>query len=159
MADVAHLLRMPEVAAGSDHAVLQDWSVAVNEEFSASDPLATIETDKAVVEVEAESAGVILRALVKAGAEVAVGAPIAVIGEPGEDVPDVDALLDELDPGHGDAGRPAGGAATDETEHPEGGATAEGGAAPDETEQPDGDGAGEAPSPSATAASRSRLFI
>ncbi len=159
MADVAHLLRMPEVAAGSDHAVLQDWSVAVNEEFSASDPLATIETDKAVVEVEAESAGVILRALVTAGAEVAVGAPIAVIGEPGEDVPDVDALLDELDPGRGEAGAPGGGAAPDETEQPDGDGAAGGGAAPDETEPPDGDGAGEAPSPSATAASRSRLFI
>ncbi len=100
---MAHLLRMPEVAAGSDSAVLQDWSVAVDEAFSAHEPLATIETDKAVVEVEAEAAGVILRALVAAGATVTVGDPIAVVGEPGESVPDVDALLVELGVGTADA--------------------------------------------------------
>jgi pyruvate dehydrogenase E2 component (dihydrolipoamide acetyltransferase) len=96
---MAHLLRMPEVAAGSDHAVLQEWSVAENEAFSAADPLATIETDKAVVEVEAEAAGVLLRTLAAAGASVPVGDPIALVGEPGEDVPDIDALLDRLDDG------------------------------------------------------------
>ena len=93
---MAHLLRMPEVAADSAEAVLQEWSVAENETFSAEDVLATIETEKAVVEVEAESGGAILRTLVAAGATVAVGAPIAVVADPGERVADVDALLAEL---------------------------------------------------------------
>ena len=93
---MAHLLRMPEVAADSAEAVLQDWSVAENETFSAEDTLATIETEKAVVDVEAESAGVIVRALVEAGARVEVGAPIALVADPDELVTDVDELLVKL---------------------------------------------------------------
>jgi pyruvate dehydrogenase E2 component (dihydrolipoamide acetyltransferase) len=93
---MAHLLRMPEVAADSAEAVLQEWAVPENQTFSAEDTLATIETEKAVVEVEAETAGVIVRALVAAGARVAVGAPIAVVADPGEAVADVDGLLRKL---------------------------------------------------------------
>lgn len=93
---MARLLRMPEVAANATDAVLEEWSVAEHAAFSAEQTLATVETDKAVVDVEAESAGVLLRTLVPAGARVEVGAPIAVLGDPGEQVTDVDALLDEL---------------------------------------------------------------
>ncbi|GAA3709296.1 pyruvate dehydrogenase complex dihydrolipoamide acetyltransferase [Nonomuraea antimicrobica] len=49
-----------------------------------------------MVDVEAESDGVILKALVPEGAHVEVGAPIALIGEPGERVADLDALLTQL---------------------------------------------------------------
>lgn len=93
---MAHLLRMPEVAADSAEAVLQEWSVGENETFAAEDTLATIETEKAVVDMEAEVDGVIVRALVPAGTRVAVGAPIAVVAAPGEAVADPDALLAEL---------------------------------------------------------------
>ncbi len=93
---MAHLLRMPEVAADSAEAVLQEWTVAERETFAAEATLATIETEKAVVDVEAESSGVIVRALVEAGARVEVGAPIAVVADPEEVVTDVDALLVEL---------------------------------------------------------------
>lgn len=93
---MAKLLRMPEVAANAAEAVLQEWSVADNTPFSAEDAIATVETEKAVVDVEAETDGVILKTLVPAGARVAVGAPIAVLGEPGEKVDDLAALLAEL---------------------------------------------------------------
>jgi pyruvate dehydrogenase E2 component (dihydrolipoamide acetyltransferase) len=93
---MARLMRMPEVAAGGTEAVLHDWSVAEGAEFGASDVVATVETDKAVVDVEAEQAGVVLKLLVAAGTSVEVGAPIAVLGDPGERVPDVDAVLLEL---------------------------------------------------------------
>ena len=46
--------------------------------------------------VEAEEPGVVLKTLVPPGAQVEVGAPIAVLGDPGEQVADVDALLAEL---------------------------------------------------------------
>jgi pyruvate dehydrogenase E2 component (dihydrolipoamide acetyltransferase) len=90
------LLRMPEVAANQTEAVLQDWTVAENAPFSAADAIATVETEKAVVDVEAEADGVILRTLVPPGSQVEVGAPIALLGEPGEQVADVDAALAEL---------------------------------------------------------------
>ncbi len=149
---MAHLLRMPEVAAGSAEAVLQEWSVAENETFSADDALATIETDKAVVEVEAESAGVILRTLVEAGASVAVGDPIAVVGEPGEDVPDVDALLAEAGVGDGGSAT-AGDGAAQATDAPERRST------PETPERPETPETTDVEPSSAPAGAGSRLFI
>jgi len=90
------LLRMPEVAAGATSALLSSWSVAVDDEYPAGRVIAVIETDKAVVDMEAESAGRILRTLVSEGTEVAIGDPIAVIAGPGERVDDVDAAVTAL---------------------------------------------------------------
>jgi pyruvate dehydrogenase E2 component (dihydrolipoamide acetyltransferase) len=81
---VPEILRMPEVAAGATEAILSAWNVPVGQAFSAGDLLVTIETDKAVVDVEAEADGVLLRLLAEAGATVEVGSPIAVTGAPGE---------------------------------------------------------------------------
>lgn len=89
---MAQLLHMPEVAANATEAVLLDWAVAERAGFSAGQALATVETDKAVVEIEAEADGVILELLVSAGSQVKVGAPIAVLGDPGEQGADIDAL-------------------------------------------------------------------
>jgi pyruvate dehydrogenase E2 component (dihydrolipoamide acetyltransferase) len=93
---VPTLLRMPEVAANATEAVLADWLVAENVDFAAADAIASVETEKAVVDVEAEDAGVVLKTLVPPGAQVEVGAPIAVLGRPGETVTDLDAVLAEL---------------------------------------------------------------
>ena len=93
---MARLLRMPEVAANATEAVLSDWTVAENASFAAEDTLATVETEKAVVDVEAEESGVVLKVLVPPGAQVEVGAPIAVLGDPGEQVVDLAELLAEL---------------------------------------------------------------
>jgi pyruvate dehydrogenase E2 component (dihydrolipoamide acetyltransferase) len=90
------LLRMPEIAASTTSAVLAGWPVAVNTRFAATDVIATVETDKAVVDVEAESDGVILRTLVAEGVEVDVGTAIALLARPGENVEDVDAALAAL---------------------------------------------------------------
>jgi pyruvate dehydrogenase E2 component (dihydrolipoamide acetyltransferase) len=90
------LLRMPEVAAGATEAVLAEWIVAERAEFAAEDTLATVETDKAMVDVAAEDAGVVLKTLVAPGAHVEVGAPIAVLGQPGEVVADIGAVLADL---------------------------------------------------------------
>ncbi|HEV2536936.1 MAG TPA: dihydrolipoamide acetyltransferase family protein [Streptosporangiaceae bacterium] len=90
---MAHLLRVPEIAAGTTEAVLATWPVPENSPYSATDVIATVETAKAVIDIEAEENGVILRRLVPEGADVAVGQPIAVIGAPGESA---DNIEDEL---------------------------------------------------------------
>jgi pyruvate dehydrogenase E2 component (dihydrolipoamide acetyltransferase) len=87
---------MPEVAANTQTATVADWLVAENESYSSDDPLATIETDKAVVDLTAEADGVLLRILASAGTEVTVGEPIAVIGQPGESAADVDRAMASL---------------------------------------------------------------
>ena len=93
---MAHVLRMPGVAANATEAVLSEWLVEESADFAAADALATVETEKAAVDVEADVAGRVLKTLVPPGAQVEVGDPIAVLGEPGEVVDDIDALLASL---------------------------------------------------------------
>lgn len=93
---MAELLRMPEVAAGATSAVLSQWPVAVGDSYATNDVLAIIETDKAVVDVEAESDGTLIHVLAVEGQEVAIGEPIALIAPPGESVEDVEATLAAL---------------------------------------------------------------
>ncbi len=93
---MAHVLRMPGVAANATEAVLSEWLVEESADFAAADALATVETEKAAVDVEADVAGRVLKTLVPPGAQVEVGDPIAVLGDPGEVVDDLDALLASL---------------------------------------------------------------
>jgi pyruvate dehydrogenase E2 component (dihydrolipoamide acetyltransferase) len=93
---MARLLRMPEVAANTLEATLSEWLLAEDAEFADGDAIATVETDKAAVEVPADGAGVLVRTLVGPGTTVAVGAPMALIAAPGETVADVDSTLAEL---------------------------------------------------------------
>ncbi len=90
------LLLMPAVGPDTTEAVLLSWPVAETVPFHRGDTIVTVETAKAVVDVEAETDGVILRILATEGTEVAVGAPIALIAGPSEVVTDVPAALAEL---------------------------------------------------------------
>jgi pyruvate dehydrogenase E2 component (dihydrolipoamide acetyltransferase) len=87
---------MPEVATGTTEAVLSSWSVVENAAITAKEVIATVETDKAVVDVEAETDGVVLRLLVAPGAEVETGTPIALVAGRGEQVTDIDSVLRDL---------------------------------------------------------------
>jgi pyruvate dehydrogenase E2 component (dihydrolipoamide acetyltransferase) len=93
---MAGLLRMPAISANMVEAVLSEWPVAENASFAAGDPIATVETDKAVVDVPAESDGVLIRMLIEPGRTVPVGTPMAVLAAPGEVVDDIDALVRSL---------------------------------------------------------------
>ncbi|MFC9361028.1 dihydrolipoamide acetyltransferase family protein [Rhodococcus sp. NPDC057014] len=90
------LLRMPGVAADSTEAILAEWQIPENTPYAQADAIATVETDKAAVDIEAETAGVIIKYLVDPGTSVEVGAPIALTGAEGETVSDLDTVLREL---------------------------------------------------------------
>lgn len=90
---MATLLRMPEVAANATHAVLLAWTRQEGDQIAVGDCIAEIETDKATVELNAESAGTLGRMLVRAGQEVEVGAPIGVLLTNGESHAEIDALI------------------------------------------------------------------
>lgn len=92
---MATLIRMPEIAANTTSASIVSWSMKEGDTVAAGDCLAEIESEKAVVELEAEQDGVLGRILVQAGSETAVGAPIAVLLQAGEQDVDVEALLQE----------------------------------------------------------------
>lgn len=93
---MAELLLVPEVAAGATEVVLSEWLVADGASFQAGDPIAVIETDKAIVEVEAESAATLVKALVEGGSTVGVGAPMALLGAADDVGREPDAMLAEL---------------------------------------------------------------
>ena len=56
--------------------------------MNVGDIIAEIETDKATMEVEATEDGTLAKLYAEAGKDVAVGAPIAVIVEEGEELPE-----------------------------------------------------------------------
>lgn len=77
-------IRMPEVLANVTEAAVQKWLVAPGDEVAVGQPFAEIETEKAVVEFAAETAGTVLELLVGEGDSIDVGAPIAIVGSAGE---------------------------------------------------------------------------
>lgn len=84
------VVRMPEVLANAGEAIIQTWLVSVGQEISVGDPIAEIETEKAVVEYAAEVDGILSKLLAEPGATIAVGEPIALVLAPGETDADVD---------------------------------------------------------------------
>jgi pyruvate dehydrogenase E2 component (dihydrolipoamide acetyltransferase) len=93
---MAHILRMPEIAANAVEATLASWLLAEGSPFTTGQSLAVVETEKAAVDLEAESDGVLLRLLVQDGAQVDVGSPIALVGDSGETGIDIAAALAAL---------------------------------------------------------------
>jgi pyruvate dehydrogenase E2 component (dihydrolipoamide acetyltransferase) len=85
---MAAIVRMPALAAGATEAAVQGWLVAVGDHVDVGQEIVEIETEKAVVEYEAEQAGVVAALLVDAGAAAAVGAPIAVLAAEGQSAAD-----------------------------------------------------------------------
>ena len=81
---MAIVIRMPAVLASATEAAIQSWSVTEGQVIAVGDPLADIETDKAVVEYAAEVAGTVGRLIAEPGANLAVGEPIAIVLASGE---------------------------------------------------------------------------
>ena len=90
------LLRMPGIAADTTSAVLTEWQVHQGVSFAQSDVVATVETDKAQVDIEAEEPGEIVRFLVEPGSRVEVGDAIALQCAPGESIDDLNAAMHAL---------------------------------------------------------------
>jgi pyruvate dehydrogenase E2 component (dihydrolipoamide acetyltransferase) len=93
---MASFLRMPGVSADSDEATLEEWSVSEGTEVHEGDGVATVETEKAVVEITTDQNAVVHKILIGAGTLVPVGDPIAVLLAIGEGAAAGDALLAEL---------------------------------------------------------------
>lgn len=78
------IVRMPEVATGATEAAVANWLVEVGASVTAGQPIVEIETEKAVVEFEADEGGVLAGILLPAGDAATVGSPIAVIATGGQ---------------------------------------------------------------------------
>ena len=80
------VIEMPKLSDTMSVGTVVKWYKSVGESVVNGDILAEIETDKATMELENFDDGVLLKLLAVEGDEVEIGKPLAVIGEPGEDV-------------------------------------------------------------------------
>ena len=76
--------RMPSLGADMEAGTLVEWLKKPGERVQRGDIVAVVETQKGAIEIEVFQEGVLDRYLVEVGVEVPVGAPLAIILEPGE---------------------------------------------------------------------------
>ena len=90
---MASVVRMPSVLAGATEAAISNWLVAPGDTVAIGDPIAEIETEKALVEYAAEDSGIVGRLVLAVGDSGEIGEPIAVLVREGETDADIDAAL------------------------------------------------------------------
>ncbi|KAL1918672.1 uncharacterized protein VTP21DRAFT_2694 [Calcarisporiella thermophila] len=81
---------MPAMSPTMTEGTIAQWRKQVGDPVSAGDVLLEIETDKAQIEVEAADDGVLAKILADKGQRVAVGKPIALLAEEGDDIANID---------------------------------------------------------------------
>lgn len=72
----ARVFSLPDLGEGLEEAVVTRWLVAEGDEVELNQPIAEVETAKAVVEVPSPFAGKVVRLHVAAGATLTVGSPL-----------------------------------------------------------------------------------
>jgi pyruvate dehydrogenase E2 component (dihydrolipoamide acetyltransferase) len=80
MADVV----MPRLSDSMEEGTILQWLKGVGDEVAVGDELVEIETDKANMAYESDTAGTLSEILVQEGETVAIGTPIARVGDSGE---------------------------------------------------------------------------
>lgn len=89
---MAQILELTQLSPTMTEGTFVKWTRKAGDAVSPGDIIAEVETDKAVMEMEAYDDGILLVLLAKDGDRLKVGAPIAIIGAAGEDVHN---LIDE----------------------------------------------------------------
>jgi pyruvate dehydrogenase E2 component (dihydrolipoyllysine-residue acetyltransferase) len=107
-------LTMPRLSDTMEQGTIGRWLKREGESFHEGDVIAEIETDKATMDFQAYEDGTMLRILVADGESAPLGAPIAIVGAEGEEVPDETPAASAN--GDGGAGKPAADGEADEPE-------------------------------------------
>ncbi len=89
---MATKIPIPRLGQSEETVTIQSWKVKEGDTIKKGDVLFDVETDKAVLDVESQFEGTILKILVPAGKEVPVLCTGLIVGNPGEDI---SALLKE----------------------------------------------------------------
>jgi pyruvate dehydrogenase E2 component (dihydrolipoamide acetyltransferase) len=100
---MASVVRMPSVLADATEAAIANWLVGPGDKVAVGDPMVEIETEKAIVEYQAEEPGIVGRLVLAAGEAGEVGAAMAVLIGEGETDADIDAALGGGAPAHAPA--------------------------------------------------------
>jgi pyruvate dehydrogenase E2 component (dihydrolipoamide acetyltransferase) len=134
---MAEVVTMIALSPTMDEGTLAEWTIQEGDTVSEGDIIAEVETDKATMEMESWYDGTILKILAEPNDAIAVGDPIAIVGEDGENI---DELLADLE---------SGGVPDDQTTEPPGDQT-DADAEPEDSDEASTVSAGEQPdSPSA----------
>ncbi len=86
---MAEIVTMLALSPTMEEGHLVRWNKAEGDTVEEGEVIAEIETDKASMEMESFFEGTVLKLLYDVGSMIPVGAPIAIIGEEGEDISDV----------------------------------------------------------------------
>ena len=82
---MAETIGMPKLGLTMETGAVGTWLVGEGDEVRVGTVIAEIVTEKITYDLEAETAGVVLKILLDEEVEVPVGTPIIVIGQPGEE--------------------------------------------------------------------------
>ncbi|MFW6051912.1 MAG: biotin/lipoyl-containing protein, partial [Myxococcota bacterium] len=133
---MAKIVGLPKLSPTMEEGTLVSWEKKEGDRVEVDDLLAEVETDKATMEFRSFDKGVLLKILAQEGDTLTPDAPVAILGEEGEDIAD---LLAQVESG---AKAPAGGeeqagaVRVEGGERPEGTAQAEGRPSPEEAGPP-----------------------
>jgi pyruvate dehydrogenase E2 component (dihydrolipoamide acetyltransferase) len=83
---MAELVVMPKLGLLMENGMVSTWRVAEGDPVAVGDIIAEITTEKITYELESQYAGTMLKIVLPEDEEAPVGAPIGLIGEPGEDL-------------------------------------------------------------------------
>ena len=90
---MAEKFLMPKLSPTMEEGQISRWVKKEGDAFDANETLAEVDTDKATMEMTALSGGTLLKILKSGGESAALGEPIAIIGQKGEDIT---AILSEI---------------------------------------------------------------
>ncbi|HUU43485.1 MAG TPA: biotin/lipoyl-containing protein [Planctomycetota bacterium] len=93
---MVHKVVLPKFDANITEATIGAWHRREGDRVEAGDVLVDVITDKANFELEAEGPGVLRRILAPEKSQVPLGYVVALIAEPGEELPDVSAENEKL---------------------------------------------------------------
>jgi pyruvate dehydrogenase E2 component (dihydrolipoamide acetyltransferase) len=83
---MAQIIGLPKLSPTMEEGVLVKWVKKEGDAVEPGDLVAEVETDKANMDFNLEDEGVLLKLLVKEGDTVKLGAPVAILGQAGEDI-------------------------------------------------------------------------
>ena len=86
---MAEIVAMPKMNLTMEEGYLSRLYKSTGESVTEGEPLFLIENEKEVADVESPASGTILRLWGEEGERYLVGAPLALIGDPGEDISDI----------------------------------------------------------------------
>lgn len=86
---MATLVPIPKLGQSEETVIIDSWRAKEGDAIKKGDVLFEVETDKAVLEVESQFEGTLLKIIVPAGKEVPVMITACVLGEPGEEIPEI----------------------------------------------------------------------